>query len=44
MDLTLKSADGEGAAPAHPSEARAMQPGALLTPEELSALLGEEGQ
>ena len=43
LDLVLESPDGAAASPAHPSPARAMHPGALLTPEELSALLGEEG-
>ena len=42
LDLTLESGDGEGAIPAQPSAARATQPSSLLTPEELSALLGEE--
>jgi hypothetical protein len=43
LDLTLEFPDGEAASPAHPPAARAMHPGSLLTPEELSALLGEEG-
>ena len=44
LDLSLESGDGEGVTSARPPAARAMQPGSLLTPEELSALLGEEGQ
>ncbi len=46
LDSTLESGDGEGegAIPARPPAARAVNPGSLLTPEELSALLGEEGQ
>jgi hypothetical protein len=42
LDLTLESGDGEGASSARPPTARATQPSSLLTPEELSALLGEE--
>jgi hypothetical protein len=44
LDLTLESGDGEGVISSRPPAGRAAQPGSLLTPEELSALLGEEGQ
>lgn len=44
LDLTLESGDGEGVNPSRLPAAHAVQPGSLLTPEELSALLGEEGQ
>ena len=43
LDLGLESGDGEAASSAQPPAVRAMRPGSLLTPEELSALLGEEG-
>jgi hypothetical protein len=44
LDSTLESGDGDGAIPSRPPAAGAVNPGSLLTPEELSALLGEEGQ
>ncbi len=44
LDMVLGTGDGKSAVPAQPPPAGATHPGSLLTPEELSALLGEEGQ